>query len=471
MKAHLITAVSAALIMTGVAAHAAEVTTIAQSTDEGREIGMQLGLRYGFTRDTGQIAREQSCVPGRDLDVNGVSRCSQPSHVLNREMDYERNNHVLDLDFRIALPKRLELGIVLPIGISDQANYAFAEDVSTENSTIEPNRARIQGDLADSQPFFDTYEYWRISDGWQPPKRSGVGDLQLHFNWLAMSQDVRPEFANLLVGLSYTAPTGAVRQGGNNAYGDGIHWLSLRVAASRQIRFVEPYFEASFSAALGGSRGIFPNLNQNEAFISPGHKVDFLAGTDFELYAEPETGVNVRIGLGASLGIQTMGRDRSALFEGLAHSPCNGATRADTETPISGAGYEPNQHLANAQCGWLTQQPGAAANGDWANGQFSHDGITTIESRLYVGAHARILAQFHRNIGMQLTASWMAYTNHILTSENTGVDHDGDGSVDMNFNSPERNPNYNPTMDAPGRRFLMEGFRQMNLGAELFVKF
>lgn len=471
MKAHLITAVSAVMFVASVAAHAAEVTTIAQPTDEDRAVGFQFNLGYGLTRDTGQIAREQSCLPGRDLDPDGRSRCSQPMTVLNREMEYERNNHFLDLDFRLALPKRTELRIVLPIGLSDQANYAFADDVNTGNSTISPSMERVRGALADAQPFFDTYRFWDTSEGWQPPKRSGLGDLQLHFNWLAMSQDTHPERANLLLGVAYTAPTGAVRQGGNSAYGDGVHWLNFRLAASRQIQFIEPYFQFSYSAPVGGSRGVFPALNKNESFVTPGHKIDFVAGTDFELYKAPETGAMVRVGVGASLGLQTAGRDRSPIFEGLSHSECNGVALADTNTPTNGTGYEPIPTSTTAQCGWVTQQPGAAQDGNWATGTFSHDGITTVESKMYIGAHARLVAHFQRNVGLQLTASWLAYTNHVLTSENTGEDLDGDGSVSMEFDSAERNPNYNPTMDAPGRRFIFEGFRQLHVGADLFVRF
>lgn len=471
MKAHLITAVSAATLLASFSANAAEVTEIARSTDENRSVGMQFNLRYGFTRDTGQIAREQSCVPGVDLDVYGNPRCGVASHVLNRELDYTRNDSSIDLDFRIALPKRLELRVVLPIGISDQAKYAFGKDVSPDNSTIDPSQGRIDGDLRDSQPFFDTYRYFNVADGTQPPKRSGIGDLELHLNWLAMSQETRPEFANLLLGFSYVAPSGPARQGFNKAYGDGVHWLRFRFAASRQIGFIEPYFQALYSAPVGGSRGLFPNDVDNQSYATPGHKLDFVTGMDFDVYSEPESGVKVRVGLGASLGIQTPGRDRSPLFEGLANSECNGTTLRDTQTPTNGTGYTPQPTLTNAHCGWLTQQPGAAQNGDWANGEFHHDGITSVASKLYFGAHARILAQFQRNVGMQLTASWLAYTNHVITNENTGADIDGNNTVAMDFNSIERNPNYNPTMDAPGRRFVFEGYRRLNLGAELYVRF
>lgn len=471
MKAHLITAVSAAMLLASVTANAAEVTEIARATDDNRGVGLQFNLRYNLQRDTGQIAREQSCMPGIDLDANGNSRCAQPAHVLNRELNYTRNNNWLDLDFRLALPKRLELRVVLPIGVGDQTNYTFGKDVSPDNSTVEPSRSRVEHDLRDSQPFFDTYEYFRVSDGSKPPKRTGFGDLELHLNWLAMSQETRPEFANLLFGISYVAPAGPSREGHNSAYGNGVHWLRVRFAASRQIGVIEPYFQALYSAPLGGSRGLFPNDVINQSYAAPGHKLDFVTGADFDLYSEPESGVKVRVGLGASLGIQTPGRDRSPLFEGLSGSPCNGTKLRDTQTPTNGTGYTPDPNLTTAQCGWLTQQPGAALGGDWANGEYHHDGITTVASKLYFGAHARILAQFQRNVGLQLTASWLAYTNHVLTNENTGEDHNGDGSVAMDFGSPERNPNYNPTMDAPGRRFILEGYRRMNVGAELYVRF
>lgn len=465
MKGHLITAVSAAMLLVNLNAHAAEVTDIAQSTDEDRSIGIQFGVGYHFERDTGQISREQPCKAGVTENAAGQLRCAEDTHVLNRELDYERSNHWLDIDLRLGLPKNIELRIVLPIGVSDKSNYAFAKDVSTENSTIDPGGADF------SRDFFDSYSYFKISDGWEPPNRSGLGDLRLEFNWLAMSQDTRPEWANLLFGVSYTAPTGQVRLGDNKAWGNGVHWLHARIAASRQIAFVEPYVQIFYSAPLGGSRGVFPTDTVNQSFHKPGHKLDFVVGTDFELYADPEKDVDVRLGVGASAGFQTAGRDRSALFEGLAASPCNGITRQQTQTPIDGNAYDPAAGNSDAMCGWLTQQPGAAANGNWQDGEFTHSGLTTTAPSFYFGLHAQVLAQFHRNVGLKLSTSWLAYTNHLLTNANVGKDRDGDETVSMDYRGAELNPDYNPTFDRPGHRFIIEGLRRLTFAAELYTRF
>lgn len=465
MKGHLITAVSAAMLLVSLNAFAAEVTNIAQPTDEDRNVGIQFGVRYNLERGTGQISREQPCEAGVTENANGQLRCSEDSHVLNRELDYDRNNQWLDLDLRLAVAHRFEFLVVLPIGVSDQANYAFAEDVSTENSTIDPGNADF------SSAFYNSYSYFKISDGWQPPNRSGLGDLRLGFNWLAMSQDNHNEWANLLIGLSYTAPTGSVRLGDNSSYGNGLHWLQARIAASRQIAFVEPYVQILYSAPLGGSNGVFPTDTPNQSYHKPGHKLDFVVGTDFELYSEPEKDIDIRIGLGASAGFQTTGRKRSPLFEGLAASPCNGITRAQTNTPIDGSVYDPAPGNEDAMCGWLTQQPGTAANGDWQNGAFTHSGLTTVGPDFYFGLHAQVLAQVHRNIGMKFATSWRAHTNHLLTNANVGKDLDGDDTVSMNYNGAELNPDYNVTFDRPGQRFLIEGLRRLTFSAELYTRF
>jgi|GEM_PF-5921590 len=465
MKGHLITAVSAAMLLVNLGAYAAEVTDITQPTSEDKDVGIHFGVRYNFSRDTGQISREQPCKAGVTENAQGLKRCAEDAHVLNRELDYERNNQWLDLDFRVGFSRRFDLRLVLPIGVSDAARYAFAEDVSTQNSTIEPGTINYTAD------YFNSYRYFVISDGWQPPNRSGLGDLQIQLNWLAMSQAQHSEWANLLLGITYIAPTGKVRLGDNTAYGNGLHWLQARIAASRQISFAEPYFQMLYSAPLGGSRDIFPTDVPNQSYHKPGHKLDLVIGTDFELYRDKEKDVDVRIGVGASAGLQTAGLDRSPLFEGLAASPCNGVTRAQTQTPTDGTSYEPSPNNDSAQCGWLTQQPGTAVNGDWRNGAYIHDGLSTLAPTFYFGAHAQILAQFHRNIGLKLAASWSAYTNHLLTNANVGQDLDGNGSVNMDYNSSELNPNYNATYDRPGHRFLIEGLRNLSFGAELYTRF
>lgn len=473
MKRHLVALLSPAILLTGVAAQAAEVTEIARPTSPDRPVGLQLMARYDMRMDTGQIAREAACRGGIDVDANNLVRCKEDSIVLNRELDYERTSHFLDLDLRVALPKRLELRVVLPIGISDQARYAYGKDVTADNSTVDPADHRIRQDLNDADAFFDTYRYFDVANGNQPPKRSGIGDMQFSLNWLAMSQEQHADFANFLLGITYHAPTGTSARGNNTGVGSGLHKLQLRLAASRQIAFVEPYFQVAWTAPFTSDSSLFGRQADSQTYIKPGQQLDFVTGLDFDLYSDKETGMSFRFGVGASLGFQSHGRDRSALFEGLAGSSCNGVTLNETHTPLTGAAYTPSPTEARAECGWLTQSPGSAANGDVMNGAFHHNGITAVESRLYFGAHARLLAQFHHNIGLQLNLGWLAYTNHIITSENTGKDYNNNGSVEMNMDpsNRERDPNYNATIDSPGRRFVLEGARQLNLEAALYVRF
>lgn len=469
MKGHLIKAVCLGITLSSLSAFAAEVTDIATPVDD-HKAGFQLGLRYNLSRDSGQISRERPCSPG-DTNPAGQQLCAGgPQHVLNRELEYDRSDNWLDIDARIALPQRFELKVVVPIGVGDQSHYAFAEDVSPINSSIEPSANRITGDLTNADPFFDTYRYFRVSDGSQPPKRSGLGDLRLGLSWLAMSQEDHPEWANLLIGLEYVAPTGPMRAGDNNKYGDGIHWLQARIAASRQISFAEPFFQVLYSAPLAASSEAFPRDSANRIYDKPGHRLDFKVGTDFELYKEAETGRDFRVGVSALGGLRTAGQDRSALFEGFAGSQCNGVTLSETGTPTTGNGYEPDPRNDMARCGWLTQQL-SAAKGDYNTAEFHHSGVTSVNAMFYFGAEARILAQFHKNVGLKLGLSWMAYSNHLITGASAGVDHDNDRSVSIDFDSNERNPDYNPTIDSPGQRFVFEGFRNLSFDAELYTRF
>ena len=472
MKRHLSIWVSSAILAAAGTASAAEVTRIVLPTSEDSNVGVRFMPQYRFSNQTGQIARESHCEAGVTADDNGFARCAEDAIVLNRELDWKQQSHFLDLDLRVGVSRRVEFGITLPIALSHITRYSYAEDISENNSTIDPHSTAGQVDLNDGDALYSTYHYFEVSDGYDARNRHGIGDLQLHVNFLAISQENNPNHSNLLLGLTYQAPTGKTRAGDSNGVGRGLHELAFRIAASRQIGFVEPYISAQYTLTAGNG-GLFEKFSDNQMYSRPGHQIDLRGGLEFELHKDESKGLEIRLGLGAIAGIRTPGRDYSPLFEGFSGSYCIGATVGGTGVPPNGSPYNPAPGQANTECAWVTQQPANAANGNYGDTAtpYAHNGITSVERHLYIGGEAELYMQFMHNIGMKLGLGYRAVTNHMITGENTGVDRNGDRTVDLAVTGPERNPYYNPTIDATGSRFLVEGFRRLDIDAALFVQF
>lgn len=454
-------------------AQAAEVTEVVHSEDSDSSVVFRLEPRYRFESETGVIAREQHCAAG-DLNAQGQVRCATDSIVLNRELDYERVQHALDLDARLGLPGRLEFRVVVPIVFQDQTTMRYGEDVDETNSTVDPSDGRIAADFNDADPFFNTFRYFEVGDRNAFPSRSGLGDIRFGLTWEALNQRTNPNLASFVFGVDYVAPTGSVREGGSTGVGRGVHELQLRIAASREIGFAEPYFQASYALPLSAARGLFGRDSDTQQLIRPGQRVEFMGGVDFEIFEDEAAERSVHFGVGGHFGLQSEGRDYGPLFEGLAASECNGVTAAGTDAPAAGGPYEPDTSAITPQdaaCGWVTQQPGLSANPDDPNAPFAHDGITAIDNYLFFGVHARLQAHFSPNVGMHADFRWSAQSNHLITGDRTGTDLDNDDVVNLDPSGNERNPQYNPTIDSTGKRFFLEGARNLQVNAGLFVQF
>lgn len=471
MKRHLSTLVATAILTGATFANAADVTRIVMPSSEDAKVGFRFAPEFNFSHQTGQVARESHCQAGVTVGADGRQRCSEDSIVLNRELDWKQTSNFLDLDFRVGIARRVELGITVPIALSYLTDYSYAEDISELNSTIDRTSGAAALDRGNGDGIYSTYHYFEVSDGYDGIKRGGLGDIEFHLNFLALSQELNPNFANLLLGLTYQAPTGKARAGDNKGIGRGVHELTLRLAASRQIKFVEPYFSAEYTATMGNG-GLFENLGSTQHYSRPGHQIDFRGGLEFELYKDESKGTDIRLGLGVIAGVRTPGRDYSPIFEGLANSRCNGSTMSGTGVSPTGAPYNPAASETNSECAWVVQQPGNTAGSlTDSSAPYAHNGITFVDRHLYIGGEAQLHMQFQRNIGIQIGLGYRAITNHLITGENTGEDHNGDRSVDMNPTAGERNPHYNPTLDATGHRFLIEGFRRLDVDAGLIVQF
>ena len=131
----------------------------------------------------------------------------------------------------------------------------------------------------------------------------------------------------------------------------------------------------------------------------------------------------MRIELGAELALVTSGKTATELFDALGTSSCS--------------------PTATVPCDLTTHSVGTRAPG------------TTIAEEHFVGAawlgaHYDVLETLR--LSARVNLGWES--PHFLTSSNLGTDLDGGGVQDLNsLGQNEHDPDYNPSLDAPGARF------------------
>lgn len=458
-------------------AHAAEVTEIAEPV-RGKTATFQLDAEYEHRRETGRVSREAHCG-----DEQG---CTAPQIRTQREFDYETVEHLMNIKAAVGLDVGLEFHVIVPIVISEQQSGQFAPGVNGENSRIDPSDARINQDFTDFErgevnSFFNTYRFFDLTeDSSDYTKRSGVADPIIGFDWLMLSQERKPYLADILFGIDYTLPVATPKAGGNSGVGEGLHKFDIRLAASRRFGIVEPYIGVAYTAPLpGGGDSLFGSDDDNQNYDRPGHHIKTDFGVAFHLLDEETTQRRVELQIGGGFSFTTEGLSYTPLFEPLSESGCNGRSPAQVDANLDGAPYRPNPSntsAANAQCGWVVQQPsnnGGADTGD-RTASYAHNGLTVEESHLGYHIRAALVGRFHRYVGARLGFMWRAEANHFLSGASTGKDNDDNGVVNLNPNpgtATERNGNYNPTIDAVGQRFWLEGLRQIEIDAALLFYF
>lgn len=464
-------------------AHGAELTDVVDAFDYANDNPFDFHLEPTFRQEfeRGRITREAGCDPAVD-----PTRCDEVSTVFNRELDYRRSQTALDLDFQFGLYHDLEFHIGLPIVIHDRRELEYADGVTPQLSSIDPTDERVAADLDSGvgDPFgeyFGTYRYFDVPDDGR--KRSGVGDVLIGLAWSPWNDRRNPNAANLTLRFDYVAPTGKPARGTNSGVGRGVHEIRLGIDASRRfVRFVEPYFGFHFTVPVAASGGLF-EANGNTVNTAPGSRFDTTAGVEVIMADNEDRGQVYTFDLGFDFGYVLEGRDYGPMFDALASSPCNGLTPAEAgyggDGP-DGNAYRPDDDIDpnDAACAWVTQQPGNAefrTDVPLANSPYGHDGITDIEGHGIIGGHTAFNLQFSPYVKFSIGTFVHYTTPHFLTAADAGRDRDEDNTVQLDptpeDGEAERNPNYNLTMDAVGRRFRIENMLNIGWNARLAFQF
>ena len=407
-------------------AQAADFTAVSSSADKGDPFDGTLTVKYDWAQRQSRISREFACTPG-------LPGCpARPTTVTRAELESSRVQHTMTIDARIGLYHDLELFATLPVVMGDRTSLGFAPGVDGTNSTVNPNFG---------PSLFQARKTFR--------SRSGLGDMTVGLRWAPACQWRNAYQPTVLLGVSYTAPTGTVRRATNQAVGMGLHTLRLDVAASRRIRFAEPYLGVSGTLRMANSPGttLFKNYDSStQSKVNPGSILGLTAGTEFYPWlrtradGKPERFVSIDVGLAATYTFA--GREQTDLFEALGASACAGDPQC--------AGAPGNKNLL-AYDRTLDGKPQAIT---------STDGVTDVSSYGTVATWAGVTVQPIPWVSMSLRFTYTRETSHFLTNANTGVNSDsGNNTIELVNDSKknEYNPVYDSAIDDPGKRFRSDG--------------
>lgn len=475
-------AVSFGLASLCASVQAAELTDVVDAFDDENQNPFDLHIEPSFTQriERGRITREAAC-------QTSAGGCGElPALTFNREAEYKRVINTIGFDFQIGLARDLEFHVNLPIVVGDTRTLEYADGVNRENSTIYPSAGRVAADL-DPQTadlygeYFGTYTLFNIpNDG---RSRSGIGDVTLGIAWAPFNDQRANHFATLRVGVDYVAPSGTPARATNDGVGRGVHELLFSVAASRRLAtWFDPYFGLDVALPFPSGSGLFES-HPNSTRTGPGARFHIQSGTEIVMAENRERQSHYSFDLGVGFGYQLEGRDYSPLFDALANSSCNG--RTPTQVGYGNDGPDGNAYnpppgtsAEDAACAWVVQQPGNAeprANTALSNTPYRHDGITDVEGYSSVGGHVGFNLQFNKYVEFRFRTRFDWDSPHYLTMANSGRDANNDDVVDLDptptTEEVERNPFYNPTLDAVGRRFRFENAVNIQWGMTLAVMF
>jgi hypothetical protein len=436
-------------------ARAAEVTRVVSALDDDNTFDFNVTAAWLHEQKSGFIKHEDASQAGglvKDM-IFGQTR-----DVLNLRMDF---GVLWDVGIHIEAPlvladnRHLEFdqsadsGCVYP----GNAQNAPATCVNAQNSgitqygivpsTFDPNTGKPTswGINQNGTPFTSGNRVF------QGPTRSGFESLNLGITWAPFNQrrdDTRPTWT-----LSFDSKLDVFKDmrydpsnpGGNTAVGPGYHQFIWSTYVSKRFRYFDPYFGAWYNLPVRTNNSIYNAIpDGNQTAINPQQRAGVVAGFEQIAWENPRADQRVTVEFRGRAEQHFSGRGASEMWEALSGSsqcmdPASSACRP-------GIDYNVGDTKASPYPGVTEIQPYGSFGGD-------------LGLNVQVGKYARFRGLF----------GLLVDEPHYITYSGTGIDRNGDGRV--NSDDPaEANVLYRDALDAPGRRFKVEGTQIWSLYLE-----
>jgi len=445
-----------AVLVCGAAARAAEVTRVVSALDDDNRFDFNVTASWLHEAKSAFIKRESETDPvGLVKDL----QYSQTRDVLNLRMDF---GILWDVGFHIEAPLVLADDRSLSFDQSAGSGCVFRTPggptptcVNQANSTI--LRDGILPSNADGTYGLDAQAGGRAyaspsTTVFQGPTRRGFESLGLGLTWAPFNQlrdDTRPTWT-----LTFDAKLDVFKDmrfdpsnpGGNTATGLGYHQFIWSTWVSHRFRYFDPYFGAWYNLPVRTNGSMYQDLaNGNQTAVNPMQRAGAVAGVEQIAWENPRAQQRVTVEVRARMEQHFSGVSATELWE-----PLSGSSKCSSLAPANcRAGIDSNPGDLSP-----TPYPGVTETEQYAS--FGGDAGLNVQ----VGKYVRFRSMFGLQVDMP----------HYLTYAGTGVDRNGDGRVDSG-DAAEANILYRDAIDAPGRRFRVEGTRVWSLFVEGSIMF
>jgi hypothetical protein len=419
-------------------AHSAGITEVADAAEEGNPIDIVGSVSFDVLRHTALLTRENTQPPPDD--PAGVPRTANV-----KELAYERLRYRLKPRLEIGIFHDLSLFTEWPIVLWDAQSTRFAEGTNATNSTIVRdlapatppavddwpqiegagnNRPEIQDGAAPGSAYGfpkNGYNNWRVgADGTWAGYRRGLDNPTFGLRWSPTNNRRDETKPTITLQADYTAPFFAFMDPTKDVLEDaaapgtvanGLHRFHFSVGMSKRVLLLEPYFLVEYSIPFTGGE------DQHVLGMFPRQNGAFIAGLELIPYEEPKTAQKFAVELQGMARYYSEGRDYSEVSD---------LFREQTYTD-----------------------------------QF-----------LRTGGEIGVVYSAYRVISFDLRGIVNYDTEHFLTIEDFGKDLDNDDNDKVDLRDPaERNPYFNPALDAVGRRLRIEQSVLLGLQARVTLIF
>lgn len=443
--------VATSVLLCATGARAAEVTRVVSALDDENAFDFNLTASWLHESRSSFVMREDATKPQED-----------GTFALSKDSQFSQRRDILDLrmDFGILWDVGLRIGV--PLVLADERTLSFDRSagggcsgppncVNSSNSTI----------LRDGiLPGYEMSSYGLNSEGratngdygvpfmspsaglFKGPTRKGFESLNVGLTWAAFNQrrdDTRPTWT-----LSFDAKLDVFKDmrfdprspHANTAVGLGYHQFIWSTFVSKRFRYFEPYFGAWYMLPVRTNGSIYNEVpGGNQTAINPQHRAAVVAGVEQIAWENPRASQRVTVELRGRAEQHFFGRSASELWEPLS------STQACTN-PANGA--MPSGCRAN-----IDNNPGDI-------GFRGNPGVTETQAYTSFGGDAGLNIQVGKYTRFRGLFGYMRNQAHFITYAGAGADKDKNGTVDLGDKS-EANVNYRDALDAPGRRFKVEG--------------
>ena len=425
-------------------AHAAEITDVASSFDEGNPFDFRFRVRYDNYYKQAQIKRETSGLSG-----------SQDAIKTFRDLVYKERRDQFTIRAEIGLFHDLMLHVELPVILRMTTEYhydqlqggdcAFGGDmnpncVNADNSTtIRDGIVPAAGYDANNSGVAIANQGTLLFRGVERGATAGGGGnafdtVNLGLSWAPLSQKRDSTKPTWLIAIEGQVSIGNIRKfdrskpNANHGVSEGVHRIVFRTAISRRTKFLEPYVGFSYLMPIARSGSLYVDYGRSEKTKKPQMSASAVFGFEAIPYEHSSKNYKFVVDFRGRLEGKFDGRGYSEGFEIFASSPALGCDAA--------------YNLACDATRTKNAYQGAA-----------NTGISVIENHAIVGADVAIGGQISKYFQLRAGFSYTWNQPHAITNDDVGKPLQGNGRVTL---PEEFNPAYRPIVDQVGRRYRVE---------------